>query len=230
MATDTGIAAGIVAMRRRLHDGIATVFAPLVSWLARRGVLPDQISWAGFDLAVAAAVLAGLRFFTFAGILFLLSGIADLIDGSLARRAERSTAGGAFLDSLLDRTGEGLLHAGAAVAFALWGMWPGVLAIVLSLTGSYLTSYARARAEGLGITLEEAWVSRGERVVLISLGLIFHIALLAFWVVAAASWATVVQRALVARRRLHGSAETDVSGGGEAADEAAPPDDGPAGD
>lgn len=202
MAAGNGVAAGIVKVRHRAQRAVATLFAPLVGWLAGRGVPPDDVTWAGFALAAAAAVFAGLRVFVVAGILFLLSGVADLIDGALARRAETGSGAGAFLDSLLDRTGEGLLHAGAAVAFALWGMWPGVLAVVLSLTGSYLTSYARARAEGLGTALEEAWLSRGERVAIVGLGLIFHFALLAFWIVAAASWATTVQRAVVARRRL----------------------------
>lgn len=205
MTAGNGIAATVVTARRRLQHAIATVFGPLVGWLAGRGVLPDHVTWTGFLLALVAAAFAGLRVFLIAGILFLLSGVADLIDGALARRASTGTGGGAFLDSLLDRAGEGLLHVGAAVAFSLWGMWLGVLAVALSLTGSYLTSYARARAEGLGIDLEEAWVSRGERVVVISAGLIFHFALLAFWIVAAASWATTVQRAIVARRRLRES-------------------------
>lgn len=227
MAAGNGVAAGVVEARRRLQRALTTLFAPLVGWLAGRGVAPDQVTWAGFDLAVAAAVLAGLRLFFIAGILYLLSGVADLIDGALARRAETGSDAGAFLDSLADRAGEGLVHAGAAVAFALWGLWPGVLAVVLSLVGSYLTSYARARAEGLGISLDEAWVSRGERVLLIGLGLVFHFALLAFWVVAAASWATAAQRAIVARRRLReaAGAQAPAGRGGERKD--APP---PSGD
>jgi len=217
MASASGIDQGIVAFRHRVQRAVGTVFAPLVTWLSQRGVTPDQISWAGFGLAAAAAVFAGLRVFVLAGILFLISGVADLIDGALARRAESGTSGGAFLDSLLDRAGEGLLHGGAAVAFALWGLWPGVLAVVLSLTGSYLTSYARARAEGLGAALEEAWVSRGERVIILGLGLVFHFALIAFWIVAAAGWVTAVQRALVARGRLSGG-ETAPAGDESAAE------------
>lgn len=226
--SEDGIAAGVVKLRRHLQRTIATLFGPLVGWLAGRGVVPDHVTWAGFGLATAAAAFAGLRIFMIAGILFLLSGLADVIDGALARRADAGTDGGAFLDSLLDRAGEGLLHAGAAVAFALWGNWLGVLGVVLSLTGSYLTSYARARGEGLGIALEEAWASRGERVVIIGFGLILHFAVLAFWIVAAVSWATAVQRGIVARRRLSrsgGSRDANRRDGDAGADRT-PPEDG----
>ena len=204
MDSDHGFASAMLVFRRRMRRLLAGAFAPLVNWLARRDVSPDQVSWAGFVLAFAAAVLVGFGLFIAGGIVYLASGIADLLDGALARGAGRSTPEGAFLDSTLDRAGEGLVHAGAAVAFAWWGLWPGVLAVVLSLIGSYLTSYARARAEGLGIELEEAWVGRGERVVLLAAGFIFHFALIAFWILAVLGWATAVQRSVLAHRRLSG--------------------------
>lgn len=202
MSSDQGINAAIIRLRRRMQRLFVGALAPMVNWLAARGIRPDQITWVGFDLAVAAAVLAAFHLFTLAGILFLLSGVADLVDGALARRAERVSDSGAFLDSVLDRGGEALLHAGVAVAFAWWGIWPGVLAVVLSLAGSNLTSYARARAEALGIDLEEVWVGRGERILVLSIGLILHFALIAFWIIAVASWASAAHRAWLAHSRL----------------------------
>ncbi len=211
MSSEQGINATIVKLRRQVQRFFAGALAPLVNWLAARGIRPDQITWVGFDLAVAAAVLAAFHLFTLAGILFLLSGVADLVDGALARRAQRVSDSGAFLDSILDRGGEALLHAGAAVAFAWWGIWPGVLAVVLSLAGSNLTSYARARAEGLGIDLEEVWVGRGERVLVIGIGLIIHFALIAFWIIAIASWAAAAHRAWLAHSRLTGGRAAEVA-------------------
>ena len=202
MADQLGVENALVEIRRRLRRVFAGTFAPLVNWLHARGVTPDQVSWGGFDLAVVAALCAAFRLFIVAGILFVLSGVADLIDGALARRSARESKSGAFLDSVLDRSGEALLHVGAAVAFAWWGSWPGVLAVTLSLAGSHLTSYARARAEGLGTDLEAVWVGRGERIVVISVGLIFHFALIAFWIIAVASWAAAIHRLWLARRRL----------------------------
>jgi len=192
----------LLVLRRRVQGWIAGAFAPLVNWLAVRGVKPNQVSWGGFILAVLAAVLAGLGLFLIAGLLYFFSGVADLIDGALARRAGRESRFGAFLDSILDRAGEGLIHVAAAVTFARWGLWAGVLAVCLSLSGSYLTSYARARADGLGEAIHEAWFSRGERVVLLGAGLVFHFALIAFWAIAVMSWATALQRTWIVHRRL----------------------------
>jgi len=205
----------LVRLRRRLQRFFAGILAPLVNWLDARGVRPDQVTWAGFDLAVLAAFLAAFRLFTLAGILFALSGVADLVDGALARRGERVSAAGAFLDSVLDRGGEALLHIGAAVAFAWLGMWLGVLAVTLSLAGSHLTSYARARAEGLGVKLESVWVGRGERIVVLSVGLIFHFALITFWIIAIASWAAAIHRVWLARERLSPAVSDSATHSGE---------------
>lgn len=198
----------VLGWRERARRLFADAASPLVNSLARAGVKADQLSWIGFGLAVVAGLFAGFRVFIAAGIVYLFAGVFDLLDGALARRAARPDAGGAFLDSLLDRAGEAAIHAGAAIAFAWWGWWVGVLAVVLSLSGSYLTSYARARAEGLGVSLEEVWFGRGERLILLSLGLIFHFALAAFWILAVFGWASAAHRARIGRQRLATAGET----------------------
>lgn len=219
MAKEAGIDTMILNWRRRVQRFSAGALAPLINWLTTRGVRPDQVTWMGFYLAAAAGVLAAFHLFILAGILLLLSGAADLVDGALARRSERVSDAGAFLDSVLDRGGEAILHAGVGVAFAWWGFWPGVLAVFLSLGGSHLTSYARARAEGLGVELEEVWVGRGERVLLLGLGLVFHIALIMFWVVAIASWAAAVHRVWLAHQRLAATPADGQDVGGEPGEE-----------
>lgn len=227
MAHEAGVDAVILNLRRKAQRFSAGVLAPLINWLATRGVQPDQVTWMGFCLAVAAGLLAAFHLFILAGILLLLSGVADLVDGALARRAERVSDTGAFLDSVLDRSGEAILHVGVGVAFAWSGLWPGVLAVLLSLAGSHLTSYARARAEGLGIGLEEVWMGRGERVLLLGLGLVFHIALIMFWIVAIASWAAAIHRVWLARRRLTRTpaADSEVGNDSGEGDEAEKDDD-----
>ncbi|MGH8160815.1 MAG: CDP-alcohol phosphatidyltransferase family protein [Gammaproteobacteria bacterium] len=192
----------LTALRERARQGIASFLAPLTGWLDTLGVTANRLTWVGFWIAVVAAFLAGFRVFIAAGIIYLIAGVVDLLDGALARRADTASARGAFLDSGLDRAAEGAIHAGAAVAFAYWGVWIGVLAVVLSLAGGYLTSYARARAEGLGIELPEVWFGRGERLVLLALGLIFHFALIAFWILAVVGWLSAARRARLAWRRL----------------------------
>lgn len=221
--TDTsGVDTRLVEWRSRARHALADALSPLVNWLEQRGITPDQISWLGFALAVLAALLAGFRVFTVAGIIYLVAGLADLLDGALARRGRSTSGTGAFLDSFLDRAGEGVIHAGAAAAFAYWGIWAGVLAVVLSLTGAYLTSYARARAEGLGIELPEVLFGRGERLVLLALGLIFHFALIAFWILAVLGWASGAHRVWLARGRLSPARQT---GAGQSEEESAGEDD-----
>lgn len=201
--TDTsGIDTKLSGLRERARRGLGDVFSPLVNWLEQRDVRPDQLSWLGLGLAILAALLAGFSAFTIAGIVYLIAGIADLLDGALARRQRSASGSGAFLDSVLDRAGEGVIHVGVAAAFAYWGVWVGVLAVVLSLTGAYLTSYARARAEGLGIELPEVLFGRGERLILLALGLIFHFALIAFWILAVLGWLSAAHRIWLAHRRL----------------------------
>lgn len=196
------LGAALIHFRERIRCGFAAACAPFVDWLARCGVDPDHVTWTGFALAALAALVAGFGWFVAAGVLYIVGGAADLLDGALARRRGGGSRRGAFLDSTLDRAGEGLLHVGAAVAFARIGLWVGVVAVMLSLTGAYLTSYARVRAESLGIELEEAWVGRGERIILLAAGLVFHFALIAFWILAAAGWGTATQRTTLAWRRL----------------------------
>ncbi|MDN5865714.1 MAG: CDP-alcohol phosphatidyltransferase family protein [Gammaproteobacteria bacterium] len=202
MADSAGIDVKVVELRDRVRHAMADAFSPLVNWFDQRNISPDQLTWLGLGLAILTALLAGFRVFTVAGIIYLIAGAVDLLDGALARRANTASGGGAFLDSVLDRAGEGVVHAGAAVAFAYWGVWAGVLAVALSLSGGYLTSYARARAEGLGIELPEVWFGRGERLVLLALGLIFHFAFVAFWILAVLCWASAAHRIWLARRRL----------------------------
>lgn len=202
----------VLGWRERARRLFADAASPFVKSLARAGVKADQLSWTGFGLAVVAGLFAGFRVFIAAGIVYLFAGVFDLLDGALARRTARPDAGGAFLDSLLDRAGEAAIHAGAAIAFAWWGWWVGVLAVVLSLSGSYLTSYARARAEGLGVSLEEVWFGRGERLILLSLGLIFHFALVAFWILAVFGWASAAHRVRLGRQRLAAAADETTQG------------------
>lgn len=202
-------------LRERLKSNVVSLLAPLLNWLSERRVTANQVSWAGLILGVVAAVWAGVGAFLLAGLFYLLCGIADLMDGALARRLSISSKTGAFIDSLADRVGEGLLHVALAVTFARWGMWLAVLAVGLSLTGSFLTSYARARAEGLGVDLKEAVVTRGERVMLLGVGLVFHFVIIALWILVVASWTTTAYRTFIAWRRLsvldQGSSQSEDS-------------------
>ncbi len=169
--TVPGMASGVERLRGFVHAQLEKALTPLARLLLRLGVTPNQVSLAGVlvNLVTAALIVAGYP--VLAGVFYLLAGTLDLLDGLLARLAERETAFGAFLDSTLDRISEGVVFSAIAYSFAVAGS-PVVAGLtVMALLGSLLVSYTRARAEGLGIECKVGVVTRAERVILIALGL-----------------------------------------------------------
>ncbi len=150
------------------------VFEPFVRFLVRKGVTPNSITVFGFVGAVITAILVGAHLWIAAGIVFAIGSMSDMFDGSVARMSGRSTRFGAFLDSSLDRLGEGFVLGGIGVALARNGSSWAVGMTFAALAGSFLVSYTRARAEGLGITSNTGGLmSRTERLVLIGAGIFF---------------------------------------------------------
>ncbi|MBI4199530.1 MAG: CDP-alcohol phosphatidyltransferase family protein [Chloroflexi bacterium] len=137
-------------------------------------VTPSAVTFLGLVLAAGAGALAGMGAFLPAALLLLGSGTCDLLDGALARLAHRASRFGAALDSTADRLGEAALFLGLLLFFHWQGSTLGVLLSALALVGSFLVSYLRARAEGLGVGgSETGLMTRPERVVVLvaSLGL-----------------------------------------------------------
>ena len=187
-------------LRRLAHRGVE----PIVAALARGGTRPDQVTVLGTLLSVAS----GLAFFEgsprIAAVLLLASGLCDILDGELARRSAVTSRFGAFLDSTLDRLAEAAVLAGVAGFYvrhllalvfqpaeamaqmaadlepAAWATM--AMVAVLALVGSFMVSYTRARAEGLGLECKVGWFERPERLVLLAVAGLFKI----FWVMSAA--------------------------------------------
>lgn len=142
--------------------------------LVRMGVTPNVVTVFGFVLAVVTAVLVAYQFWIVAGVVFVIGSGSDMFDGSIARMTGRVTRFGAFLDSNLDRMGEGLVLGGIGVALAREGSVWGVAVTFIALTGSFLVSYTRARAEGLGVDSNKGGLfSRTERLVLVGAAIFF---------------------------------------------------------
>ncbi len=140
---------------------------PAVDWLIRRDVRPNTITTVGAALVVISAVAYGLGSIRWGGALLLLSGIVDTLDGQVARRGGLVSRFGAFYDSMLDRVGDGATFIGIA-AYLLYA--PGVeyrvataVLGMIAVLSSLLVSYARARAEGLGLDCKVGLVQRAER-------------------------------------------------------------------
>lgn len=150
-------------------------FARGVARTLLRGVLrrlsPNVVTVTGSLLCVVAAVAAFHEQFLTAAVVFLLGSLLDAMDGAVAKVSGKVTAFGAFLDSTLDRVGEGFVLGGLGLMFALRDdLWP-LASCFVALACSYLVSYTRAKAEALGVQCKGGLASRTERVVVLTAGL-----------------------------------------------------------
>jgi len=183
------------------------VTKPVVDSLIRLGVSPNAITTIGTLLVVLSAVAFGLGAVRLGGLLYIVSGIVDTLDGQVARAKGQVTVFGAFYDSTLDRVGDGATFMGVAVFFLLAPAGtvalrdPAVILSMVAIIASLLVSYARARAEGLGLDCKVGLVQRAERILLLGVPTVVLGAgpqgLVLFWIVtilALASVITVVQR------------------------------------
>src|ERR1700685_219592 len=134
---------------------------------------PNTISLTGFTLNLAAAGLVVGRLFFLAGIAFIVGSIMDTLDGRYSRMSGKGTPFGAFLDSTLDRLEEGIVLTAVAAYFASPHDQVAVAGFVVAGPGSLMVSYARARAEALGVACKVGLATRPVRVVIISIGLVF---------------------------------------------------------
>jgi CDP-diacylglycerol--glycerol-3-phosphate 3-phosphatidyltransferase len=189
-------------IREFLGTWVRRGFSPILAALQRLGVTPNQISIVGFLVNVGAAVLILFDYYIWAASVFIVAGLLDLVDGSLARRTGKSTPFGSFLDSTLDRMSEGVIFAAIAYRLALDQRSVDVALVVLALLGSVTVSYTRARAESLGVECKVGLMSRPERVILIALGLFFNVLPYVIYIMLALTAFTVIQRVVHTYRQL----------------------------
>lgn len=178
-------------LRQALSDRLT---GPVVAFLARTPLTPSALTWLGFVLAVAAAFLIAGGSLIAAGVMVLVAGFFDMLDGALARRTERVTRFGAVLDSTLDRLSEAALLLGVLALWAAEGRTAGVILAGITLTASLLVSYIRARAEALGLECRSGLFTRPERVIVLALGLLLDQLFIALVIIAVLSFFTVAQR------------------------------------
>jgi CDP-diacylglycerol--glycerol-3-phosphate 3-phosphatidyltransferase len=163
--------------------------------LHEMGVTPNAVTVAGFVLTLLSTVmLASGNLFWGAFVLWGAS-MFDMLDGALARYANQVSKFGAFLDSTLDRYSESITFLGLAFYFAYEpGSQTELILIFLTLIGSWMVSYTRARAEGLGIECKVGILQRPERLTILIAGMILGLTLPALWILAIFTNVTAFQR------------------------------------
>jgi len=170
---------------------------PIVTFMARYRLSPDLLTVVGTVSHFLFAWLIATGQIRIAGIAVLILAPLDALDGALARKLGRKQGGfGAFLDSTLDRLAEIVLFAGYIIFYARAENGLLVAVAYLALTGSLMVSYARSRAEALGISCKVGIMSRVERYVVIIVTLLLNIPDIGLIILAVFSWITVGQRML----------------------------------
>jgi phosphatidylinositol phosphate synthase len=198
-------------VKRGYTDGTRRLAARWIGGLARTRVTPNALTAAGISLCAASAVVVWFAhdrpwlLYWLAAVLFVVGSVLDILDGALARHGGKATPFGAFLDSISDRASEGFVLTAIALVFSREGHDIAVGFTIAAIAGSFLVSYARAKAELLGLRGDIGLGSRAERVVVITGGLVFAPwggLQWAIYFLAATAWFTVLQRVLGVRRQL----------------------------
>jgi phosphatidylinositol phosphate synthase len=189
------------SLKEASKDAFHQLLRPLVRLLSALRVRPDTLTVLGWALSLCSAVLFGLGYIRIAGLVMLLAGLFDALDGAVARESNRMSSFGAFLDSTLDRLSEAAIFVGIVFFYAASASSPyGALLAGVAMTFSLLTSYARARAEGLGIECQVGLLERAGRVVILSVFSMLGLLTAGLGLVAAGALVTTAQRILHVRR------------------------------
>ena len=160
-----------------LRARVRAIFTPIALAMGKVGLTPNALTLIGFGIAIVAAVVAAAQIWVLAGVLGVFGGVFDLFDGALARATGTASRLGAFMDSVFDRWGEGVIYVGIALGCVYAGFGPGAVLSAAALASAFMVSYARAKSEGLGFTQGTGMAAVGlapreVRIVILTAGLI----------------------------------------------------------
>jgi CDP-diacylglycerol--glycerol-3-phosphate 3-phosphatidyltransferase len=181
----------LIDIRRNLAHRITD---PIVGILSKSGITPNALTLINLALNIVAAYVIATGHFLIGGVLVLIAGLFDLLDGALARFTKQTTKFGAILDSVADRISEAAILCGLLIWYIPQGASLEMVLIFAVLIGSFLVSYIRARAEGLGWQCQVGLFTRAERVIVLAIGLLINQIFIALCVLAVFVFITVVQR------------------------------------
>ncbi len=199
------------AIKQGYTTGARGLASRSVVGLARTRVTPNMLTTSGVLLCAVASVVVlfesrdEILFYWLAAVVFVLGSLLDILDGALARAGGKTTPFGAFLDSTTDRVSEGFMLTAIAWILARHHHPTFVAVAMAAMAGSFLVSYTRSKAEGLGLRGDVGIGSRAERVVVITAGLVlapWGVLPWALVLLACTAWVTVGQRVLHVRTQL----------------------------
>jgi CDP-diacylglycerol--glycerol-3-phosphate 3-phosphatidyltransferase len=185
----------------RLRIFFRGVLEGLGGFLNRLGIPPNVITISGLLGNVVAGVLIGFGHLFWGGLVAMLVGPLDALDGTMARLRGGDSQYGAFIDSVVDRYSEIALFAGLLVHFNDVGSWQDALLVFFAAVGSIMVSYVRARAESLDYSAKIGLLTRAERYIVLIPGIILNYPRISLWILAILTNFTALQRFLYVRKQ-----------------------------
>ena len=189
----------------RLRNLLSPIVDAIARVLVRLGFSPSGLTVIGVLVACVAAALIAQGMLAVGGVVMLIAGVFDLFDGAVARMTNRATKFGALFDSVMDRVSEAVVLLGLLWFYLEDGEQLGAVLVYVSIVGSTMVSYVRARAEGLGIECKGGLMQRPERVASLGVGIIIGqwwepAVLIVLGVIAVLTVVTTVQRVVETAR------------------------------
>ncbi|HHD82639.1 CDP-alcohol phosphatidyltransferase family protein [candidate division WOR-3 bacterium] len=157
----------------KVKNGFRRSVHPVIRLFAAMHITPNMLTLTGVLINILAAYTIAIGRFLTGGIILIVASIFDTFDGELARTTGKITSSGAFLDSISDRYSEFFILGGIGYHFIVTGNNIGIYSTFFAMIGSIMTSYTRARAEGVGIELKGGFFQRPERVLYLVIIILF---------------------------------------------------------
>lgn len=181
---------------RAIGTACNKVIRLIVHGLALSRIPPNALTFIGLVINGGAAVLLSQGQFVWAGVVMILAGLFDMVDGRVARATHQVTRFGAFFDSVVDRYSDLVLLMGLLIYYASINRFFYIVLTAVVMLGSVMVSYTRARAESLIPRCKVGFFERPERMVLLIIGALFGRMAQVLWVLAIGGNITVAHRML----------------------------------
>lgn len=191
------------------REAFGFIINPMAQFLVRTGIHPNVITFSGLLGNATGAVLLAQGNFIWGGIIIMLMGPIDALDGATARARGDLSPWGAFVDSTTDRWSESVVMLGLLIHYINHSGTQEVVLVLLALVGSLMVSYTRARAESLGFTVKIGVLTRLERYLVLAPALVFSHPEIALWIIAPLANLTAVQRIMHVRREWYTTRHDD---------------------
>jgi CDP-diacylglycerol--glycerol-3-phosphate 3-phosphatidyltransferase len=188
----------------KIGEGAQVILRRIISVLIFFRVRPNHLTFFGFIISMGVAYYFAMGQFRLAGVVLIIAGLFDMVDGMVARKLGQETPFGAFFDSIMDRYSDLIMYLGLIIYYGRADRINYVVLVGIVMMGSVLTSYARARAECLIPKCKVGFLERPERIVLLLIGSFYAFMDPVIWVIAVLSNWTVVHRILYTRAVIRG--------------------------